>query len=57
MKKSLKNYKLCIKMQSTHVYLNLANFDDDQWKLADASKTQEVCHVIHITVWSFLGKL
>ena len=46
-KKSLKNWKLSIKMQSVSVFLDV----DFQWKITDVSRTQGVCHVIHIFFW------
>ena len=44
-------------MQSIHVFLDIAKFADFRWKIADASGTQGVCHVIHIFFGSFLGKV
>ena len=49
----LKEVKFCIKMQSIHVFLDIAKFDDFQWKIADVSRNQGVCHVIQICFWSF----
>ena len=44
-------------MQSISVFLDIAKSGDFQWKIADASRTQEVCHVIHIFFGSYLGKV
>ena len=48
LKKSYKNLKLCIKMQSVSVFLDIANFSDSVWKNTDVSRNHGVCHVIHI---------
>ena len=42
-------------MQSIHVFPDIAKFADLGWKIADVSRTQEMCHVIHIFFGSFLG--
>ena len=34
----------------------IAKFADFRWKNADVSRTQRVCHVIHIFFGSSLGK-
>ena len=44
-------------MQSIHLFLDIAKFADFEWKIADISRTQGVCHVIHIFFVSFLGKV
>ena len=49
--------KLCIKMESTTVFLDVAKFTDFRWKNADVSRTPGVRQVIHITFQSSLGKL
>ena len=41
-------------MQSIFVFSDLAKFVDLN---ADVSRTQGMCHVIHILFWSSLGKL
>ena len=55
--KSLKNEKLCIKMQSMSVFLDIAQFADFLRKNAGFSRTQGVCHVVHIFFGSSLGKV
>ena len=35
-------------MQSISVFLDIKNFADFRWKNTDVSRTQGVCHVIHI---------
>ena len=52
-----RNYNLYIKLQSIPVFLDVAKFADFWWKNADASRTQGVCHVIHIFFGSSLGKV
>ena len=47
----------CIKMQSIHLFLDIARFDDLRWKIADVSRSQGLCHMIHIFFKSFLGKV
>ena len=42
-------------MQSTSVFLDIAKFADIWQKNADVSRTQGVCHVIHIYFRSSLG--
>ena len=44
-------------MQSTSVFLDIATFGNLWWKEADVSRTQEVCHVIHIFLVSSLGEV
>ena len=44
-------------MQSMSAFLDLAKFSDFRWKHADVSRTQEVCHVIHLFYGSSLGKV
>ena len=35
-------------MQSIHVFLDIAKFPDFWGNIADASRTNGMCHVIHI---------
>ena len=42
-------------MQLISLFLDIAKFADFQWKNADVSKTQGVCHVTHIIFGSSLG--
>ena len=44
-------------MQSIHVFLDKAKFVDFRRKIADVSRSQGVCHVIHIFFGSSLGKV
>ena len=44
-------------MQSISVLFDIAKFADFRWKNADVSRTQGVCHVIHIFFGLSLGKL
>ena len=44
-------------MQSISVFLDIPKFADFQWKNADVSRTQGVCHVIHIFFGSSLAKV
>ena len=44
-------------MQSISVFLDITKFADLRWKNADVSRTQGVCHVIHIFFGSSLGKV
>ena len=44
-------------MQSISVFSDIAKFADFQWKSADVSITQGMCHMIHIFLGSFLGKV
>ena len=39
------------------VFLDIAKFVDFRWKNADVSRTQGVCHVIHIFFGSPLAKV
>ena len=39
------------------VFLDKMRFADFRWKNADASRTQGLCHVIHIFFESSLGKV
>ena len=43
-------------MQSISVFLDIAKFGDFQGKDAHVSRTQELCHVIHIFFGSYLRK-
>ena len=52
-KKSRKNHKLFIKMQSISVFLDIAKFAYFRRKNADISRTQEVCHAHLHTFWIF----
>ena len=53
----LKEAEIMIKMQSIPVFLHIAKLTDFRWKNADVSRTQGVCHVIHILFGSSLGKV
>ena len=44
-------------MQSISVFLDIAKFADFRLKNADVSRTQGVCHAIHIIFASFLGNV
>ena len=44
-------------MQSISVFLDIAKFANFQWKNADGSRTQGLCHVIRILFGSSLGKV
>ena len=44
-------------MQSISVFLDIAKFANFQWKNADVSRTQGLCHVIRILFGSSLGKV
>ena len=44
-------------MESKSVFLDKAKFADFRLKKADVSRTQKVCHVIHIFFGSSLGKV
>ena len=44
-------------MQSISVFLDIAKFDDFQGKNDDVSRTQGVCHVIHIFFECSLGEV
>ena len=44
-------------MQSVSVFSDKAKFADFRWKNSDVSKTQGVCHVIHIFFGTSLGKV
>ena len=44
-------------MQSISVFFDIAKFPDFQLKYADVSRTQMVCHVIHIFFGSSLAKV
>ena len=44
-------------MQHISVFLDLAKFADFWRKNVDVSRTQGVCHVIHIFFGSSLGKV
>ena len=43
-------------MQSISVFLDITKFADFRLKNTDFSRSQEVCHVIHIFFGSSLGK-
>ena len=51
------NLKLCIKMQSTSVFLDIAKLANFWWKNADVSRTQEKCHEIHVLFEYSLGSV
>ena len=44
-------------MQSISVFLDIGKFVDFLWKTANVSRTQGVCHVIHVFFGSSLGKV
>ena len=44
-------------MQSTSEFLDTAKFADFHWKNAGVSRTQGVCHMIHVFFESSLGKV
>ena len=44
-------------MQSTPVFPDILKIIDFQWKNANVSRPQEVCHVIYVFFWSSLGKV
>ena len=44
-------------MESISVFLDIAKFSESQWKIGDVSRTQGVCHMIHISFGSSLGKV
>ena len=50
-------YKLCIKMQSISVFLDITKFADFPRKNTDVSRTQWVCHVFHIFFECSLDKV
>ena len=49
--------KLGIKMQSISVSLDIVKSADFWWKNSDVSRTQGMCHVIHIFFGSYLGNV
>ena len=57
LKTQKKFYKLFNKTQSVLVFLDRAKFADFQWKNADASRNQVVCHMTYESFGSSLGKL
>ena len=44
-------------MQSISVFFDMTKFTDFQLKNADVSRTQKVCHMIHMFFGSSLGKV
>ena len=44
-------------MLSIYVFLDISKFADSRWKNADVSRTQDVCHVIHVFFGSSLVKV
>ena len=44
-------------MQSIPVFVDIAKFANFQWKNADVSRTQGVCHMIYVFFGSYLGKV
>ena len=44
-------------MESKSVFLDIAKFADFWQRNVDVSRTQEVCHVIHIVFGSSLGNV
>ena len=55
--RKVKNYKLCIKMQSISVFRDIAKFADFCRKNTNVSRTEGMCHVIHILFGACLGKV
>ena len=49
--------KLFVTMQSISVFLGIENLLIFGEENADITSTQEVCHVIYIYFWIFLGKV
>ena len=54
--KKLKELEICIKMQSIPVFPDVTKIADFQWKNADVSRIQAVCHMIYMLFGSFYGK-
>ena len=48
---------MCIKMQPMSVFLDITKVANFQWKNADVSRTQDVCHMIYMVFGSSLGKV
>ena len=44
-------------MEPLYVFLAIAKFADFRWKNADVSRTQGLCHVIHLFFVSSLDKV
>ena len=44
-------------MESIFVFLDIEKFADFRYKNIDVSRTQGMCHVIHIVFGSSLGKV
>ena len=55
--RKIKRNRQIIKMQSISLFFGIAKFVDFQLKNADVSRTQGVCHVIHIFFGSSIGKV
>ena len=53
----LKELKIMYQNAFISVFLDIAKFADFGWKNANISRTQGVCHMIHIFCWSFLVKV
>ena len=47
----------CILECNLFVFLDIRKVPDFRWKNPDVSRTQRVCHVIHIFFGSSLGKV
>ena len=56
-KKSEKNYKLCVAIQSISVFVDIRKVNDFRFKNANVSGTQEVSHVVYMFLKSSLGTL
>ena len=54
--KKVKKKKLCIKMQSISVFLDITKVTDFRLKNTDVSRTQVVRHVVYTFFESSLGK-
>ena len=44
-------------MQSISVFLDIVKFSDFWWKNTDVSRTQGLCHVIHMFLGFLGGKI
>ena len=50
----IRNYVL---KRNLFAFYDRTKFSDFRWKIADVSRSQGVCHMIHIFFGSFLGKV
>ena len=53
----LKELKILYQNAIYTCILDIAKFADFLWKIADASRTHGMCHVIHVFFGSFSGKI